>query len=543
MNNNGSKTFGADVRNKNLTNTPLKSPRRPILFNPNQNNHAKTVIGGLDAQIQREKRKKASIVIPNDKGQYRSAKTARNSMTGASKNSLINSANSVKSHNIDDLEHRDTTNGKIIEELVPLIQGSYQFMEYDFIKVLAGHEFQPRPPSYNAKKKRETIETIESIVLDPVLRNALSLDIIQELVEFIKRHIFRKIPKFQEPNEFSEVSQNYIIQNWEHILQIHSIFQNLLTDIDFFGPLLNNDFTQKLVQQLDSPNEEESETIEKEIAFILMNYVGYRNNILHHLLSRVVLYLDGVKTYTLSMAPTLRLFLDYFRSLPLPLKQNNFLLFRTVFYPLFSTDLAYMFESSLHELSGFFQMLEPATALWCLNYLKSHWPCASTTKQILFFHQFMNLLPTQPATILEKVGPLVLKTIAPCITSQNYRVACLAISFASDPDFIAVYKPIPDAILEILMPAVKEAATNHWNEYTREIALRLLDQLSDFHFRSKPKNRALTATQRKTIQQPLGWASVIEAAVSNDQSIDSQQEQMKVQEMEMKCENIRVMTS
>lgn len=317
-----------------------------------------------------------------------------------------------------------------------------------------------------------------------------------------------------------------------------------MQDVELVAPKIDDQFMLKLVQQLDSPVMDERIMIEKDLTFILQHFVGYRQSLLRHLLSRVIGYLDGITYYTLSMASILRLFLDYFYSLPLPLKQNNFLLFRTVFYPLFATDFAYMFEEPLHQLSSFFQSLEPATALWCLHYLRKHWPRASTTKQILFLHQFMRLLPTQPATVLENVGPLVLKIIAPCITSQNFKVSMLSTSFVTDDDFIEVYKPLPDAISDILIPAAKTAC-NHWNQDERDLAIRLMDKLSDFRFRSKPATRATTASmERNRINnQQINWNDIINLAASNDPALNTDEYRHRLTDFVSKCSESQCMSS
>lgn len=431
----------------------------------------------------------------------------------------------------------------LIEEFSSLIEKCSIFIDYPIIQVIS--DIHPHPPDNLALKKKETLNTIYEMITDPSIMQSLSSDIFTNLFEMIKQHIFRPLPQFYDINEFSTISQNYIIKNWDHIEIVHNIFQFLMEEIDIIGPRLDDDFTFKLTKQLQSPVYDESIIIEKELAFILQNYFGYRQNILRHLLSPVISYLDGISYYTLSIPPILRLFLDYFLSLPLPISQNNFLLFRTVFYPLFSTDLAYMFEEPLQEISCFFQQLEPATALWCLYYLKRHWPRASTTKQMMFIHQFSLLLPTLPATVMEKVGPTVLKILSMCICSQNYRVTIYTTSLASDDDFIDVYRPMPDALSNILLPAAK-AACEHWNEEEKDLALRLFDKLSNFHFRSKPQTRALTATLSrggKRGEKKFGWNDVINIAASEDPSINADEYRGKLNELAAKCVDEQKMSS
>lgn len=164
---------------------------------------------------------------------------------------------------------------------------------------------------------------------------------------------------------------------------------------------------------------------------------------------------------------------------------------------------------------------------------------------MMFIHQFSLLLPTLPATVMEKVGPTVLKILSMCICSQNYRVTIYTTSLASDDDFIDVYRPMPDALSNILLPAAK-AACEHWNEEEKDLALRLFDKLSNFHFRSKPQTRALTATLSrggKRGEKKFGWNDVINIAASEDPSINADEYRGKLNELAAKCVDEQKMSS
>ncbi|KAK8860990.1 hypothetical protein M9Y10_012682, partial [Tritrichomonas musculus] len=501
----------------------------------NRTSYATNIMQRKASKSSRSKRNPA-ITIPKN-GRKNESHTPRVN----SSRDFLNSNDNFATQN--DLKTSFTPQAHLIDDISSLIDQCSTYMDYPIIQVMS--DIHPHPPNSFALKKEKVLSNIYELLTDELLLDSIPQSIYFNLFEVIKQHIFRPLPKFHDINEFSEVPQNYIVKNWDHIDIIHNIFSLLMKNIYKFGPCLNDDFTLNLVQQLSSPSYEESITIEKHLSYILQNFVGYRQNVLRHLLSRVISYLDGITYYTLSISSILRLFLDYFNSLPLPINQTNFLLFRTVFYPLFSTDLAYVFEEPLHQLSSFFQQLEPATSLWCLYYLKSHWPRASTTKQMMFIHQFSRLLPTLPATVMEKVGPLVLKILSSCICSQNYRVAIYTTSFALDDDFMDVYRPLPDTISDILLPAAK-AACKHWNEEERDLAIRLSDKISNFHFQSKPQTRAITATlssRSKRNEEKIGWNDIITLAASSDPSINADEYREKLNDFAAKCANDQLTSS
>ena len=484
------------AQSSDLPPTPVIVPPK---YNPRNKRTSNTMISG----------KRKAIVVPQVPNKMRNQRTPRVSKRDYTDDSLDYSVARA---------HPQTPHVQVVAELGPLLQRCLQFADYE---ILPSNLIPVHPPIPAVTKKLETLGNILRIVEDPVSRMSLPQSSIEELFEMCKMHVFRDIPAFKPPNEFSEFSCIYVVKNWEHIEVVHMILQSLMRDQAAFCPLIDKEFTFKLVHQLDSPVFEEQQEIENDLKIILESYVGYRSHILHCMLTKLIAYLDGVKYLSWCVAPILRLFLSYFNSLSGPVKQSNFLLFRTVFYPLFATELAYHFEAPLHDLSLFFQARDPATALWCLKYLKNHWPGTSTRKQILFLHQITIFLPTLPATMFDKVGPLVLQVLAPYITSEHWQVSLNATLFCIDDSFIDVYKPIPDAIDKYLIPAAK-VAVGHWREDERELAEKFLEKLNAFRTASKPAMRAAAQPRKpKPESEAVQWTKILELASAQDVDIDT----------------------
>jgi serine/threonine-protein phosphatase 2A regulatory subunit B' len=360
------------------------------------------------------------------------------------------------------------------------------------------------------------------------LNSLLPENAIPDLFALVETHLFRPIPAFSPPNMFSEVSEIYVVKNWVHVLMAHRILQLLLLDSERLSRLLQPDFTAQLVQQLDTPVPEEQQEIEADLHLLLQNYQGFRRPILRCMLSKLVAYLDGVTHITWSVGPVLRLFLTYFRTLPGPVKQSNFLLFRNVFYPLFATEFAYLFENSLTDLAAFFQSCDTATAFWSLKYIKNHWLRTSTRKQLVMFRQLTVLIPMLPMTLFDKAGPVILRAVAPCITSEHFQVALNAAMFCSSPEFLDLFRAIPDEVANILIgPAM--VSTAHWSPEQQEIAEYLVSTLRNFEFASKPTIRARTArSPRRKVR--FGWGDVVDIAADSDASLDRECEHEKIRQ-------------
>lgn len=292
--------------------------------------------------------------------------------------------------------------------------------------------------------------------------------------------------------------------------------------------MLTPDFASQLVHQLDTPVSEEREEVECDLHLLLGDYAGFRRPMLRIMLAKLVCYLDNVTYLTLSIAPILRLLLTYFNTLSGPVKQSAFLLFRTVFYPLFGKELSDFYEASLTDLSAYFQSRDPATSFWCLRYLKNHWPCSCTHKQMQFFRQTAFLIPMLPMTAFDRVAPVLLRTLRRCLTSEHSQVSMNASLFCAAPEFIDLFRPIPDDVSVFLMVGAR-AASAHWNAEARELAQFLVEALREFQIASKPATRArAAANQRRKIR--LAWPDIVELAVGADESLDADRVRAKVNE-------------
>jgi serine/threonine-protein phosphatase 2A regulatory subunit B' len=410
-----------------------------------------------------------------------------------------------------------SANAQMVSDLRPLLQRCRDFMSYAIVP-LPEDPPPPGPPTPAVLHKTEALTRVVKTFSDPILRNLITLSDIKILFEFITHHIFQDVPAVPDPSEHVHIYKTYVLENWVHIEITHYLLRLIMADTDNFSHVLTDDFVRSLVAQLQTPCLAEQHEVELDLLVLLEQYRSCRRLLLHLLLGKVVAYLDGATFLALSIGPILRMFLVYFLLTPGPIKQPNYLLFRAVFYPLFATDLAFHFAGVLGDVSALFQSRDAATAIWSLTYLSKHWPKTSTQKELVFLHQLMKLVPLLPTTMLEKIGPIIVKTLGPCLTSQSWEITFQAASFCFQDGFLHLFRPVPDLVTKTLISAAR-VACQHWNSQAREAGAALLEKLLAFQFAS---NRIARATSRKTVPTPaqIRWSDVFQMAAEADPSID-----------------------
>ena len=425
--------------------------------------------------------------------------------------------------------HPLTPHAHVITEIKPLIQRC-QFIEIDHSLVVKtkselleqkeatiSHIF----PGNTAREIREqevnrineTLRSILKLVSDPVYRHGISQENYTALVNLAKENIFRPQIKTEQLDEFSEVKVIYEIRNWENMELHHKILRNLMLDHNNFFTFLNKDLSMRLVEALDTPVACEMQLIEETIHLIIDTYIGQRQDILKFMTEKLISYLDKPIRSNL-VSPLLRLFFAYFTSLKPPLKQSYFMTFRTVFYPLFATPYSYDFESSLRDISIFFQMQDPATAFWCLQYLTKHWPKTNPKKSLLFLHELTEIVNYLPETLMPSACPLIAKNFAFSIKSPHVSTCVYAILYCQNDNFLNIFNTAPEKAAKYIVPAI-DIACNIWKQDARDIAQSLKQKLAGIT-KKKTDLSANSMKNGKKNQYEGTWNAIAKCAAEND---------------------------
>lgn len=410
--------------------------------------------------------------------------------------------------------HPLTPHAQVVLDIPPLIERCFKFMDYTMcIQVSIADTLQTDEEELNeAQKKADTLHSILRVVNDPISRHAISENAYRLLFHAMCKHIFHEHVNVKKEAEYSEFTTVYYIRNWNHLVIAHKILRALMHDHGRFMEFLTKDFAKKLIDSLDTPIRSEQQQFEETAKMIIEGYIGQRHNMLSYMISLLINYADGV-TDTTAIGSILRLFTAYFMSFEPPLKTINYMIFRTVIFPLLSTHGAADFENPLCDLSLIFQASDAATALWCLKYLDSHWPKASVKKELTFLRHLTSLIPVLPSTLLSSTASIIIKLLSKSVRSASVSISIFAIMYCNNEDFLNVYKPTPELILKFLIPATREA-TKMWKNEIQEYAHELLNKLSSFEHSIKPQP---PSPRNKSSQS---WNQIIEKAVESFPEID-----------------------
>lgn len=411
--------------------------------------------------------------------------------------------------------HPLTPHAQIIYDLPPLIQRAFHFMDYKMCFHKDPFEAdEPSEYSYQEfQKKTDTLNSILKIVTDPVSRHGLAPDVFRMLYDMVLKHIFHPMPRVSKEAEFSEYTTTYYIKHWDHIVIVHQILRAMMCDHSHFSPLLTKHFSKRMVDSLETPLRSEQQQFEETIKFIIENYIGQRQALLKHMISKIINYVENVIDYT-CIASILRLLVTYFLSLEPPLSTSNHKIFRTVLFPLISTYDSSNFEKPIQDLELIFASSEPANAFWCLQYLNNHWPKTSVKKETLFYNLFVNLLSLLPDTLFMTTAPIVVKLLSRCISSSNLSTCLFAIMFCDNQELLDTFKPVPELITEYLVPAVKDAISNRDEEIT-EYGTSLLSKITPFEHYPKSKVFMHKNNDSKSI-----WIKIAKEANNSDINIE-----------------------
>ena len=383
--------------------------------------------------------------------------------------------------------HPLTPHVHALQDIIPLISRCENNNDNITYRIIPRQENFENKSNSNIDKKRETLTNICKLVSDPIFRHTLNIETYNNIIELAKSHIFRPSEKYPLVNEYGEGDNKYDIENWEHLDLCHKILRSLMLDHNSFTGFLTKKLCKSLVDSLNTPVQEELKAFEETIKIILDNYIGQRNHILKYMTENVIAYNDTLEG-TDQIAPLLRLFYRYYTSLEPPLKQNAFMTFRTVFFPLISTPYAYEFEKPICELSLFFEVQDPATTFWCLKYMTNHWPVQNTKKIALFLHHMTDFLPYLPESLLSQAVPMVARNFAAVIGSPHVKTSIEAILYCDNFDFLNVFQNMPEVYSKYFIPAVDEACKS-WKNDAQSIAQSLRSKLSQYDHSVKKEEK------------------------------------------------------
>jgi hypothetical protein len=151
------------------------------------------------------------------------------------------------------------------------------------------------------------------------------------------------------------------------------------------------------------------------------------------------------------------------------LKESDSEMFRMLFYPCVHSPFAVTFQRPLTELSIIFQLSDPSISVFCFKYLMSHWPVASSRKQLFFLNQIQSILVMIQPYLLGQIECGLIHVLRSSIASPNHFVAAAALEICKSD----VVKRLWWDIFQKELAEVIDEARDHWSPDVRESAVRL----------------------------------------------------------------------
>ncbi|OHS95532.1 hypothetical protein TRFO_38347 [Tritrichomonas foetus] len=424
----------------------------------------------------------------------------------------INPNSSLKLRNTSNLPHLSSSTNQIL----PKISKRNNTFKIDNISVL-NNLSKKRKPEQNfvildkeeEENKLQILKALLEIVNDPIKRKNISLQSVDCLALFLKKYIFRPIPKINvscQGIQCSESKSYYELRYIKHISIMHSIFHSLLNDIAVFGEYINETLVKNLFEMLQSPVLEERKLFEKDLEVILLNYSSLFKKLIFKLMTaKINLCIDGI--YFAGIDSILRLMRRYFGHQNEPINQNNLNLFRISIFPLITSHQFSEFETPFHELSKFFVSQSQATAQWALKYLSTHFPISNQHKQKAFLKHIDVLLPHLPPSMLTVAANDMLVIFGSAFASNSTDSIVAASMMLMDDGFIGLFKCVPESTCKYLMTPLVEA-TKSCKEISREMATQICEKL-----RGVEKKNVLNEDADKLKEQT--WKEIRKAAADS----------------------------
>jgi len=378
------------------------------------------------------------------------------------------------------------------------------------VKILADMK-----PEVLATEKLTNLEGIFQLITQPGCLTSLSYSVINDLKDMIEINIFHLIPDISCFIMNGEQIPLIFITNWIEIQAVHRIMIYLLHSLDRNSIIewIRTNFLERLVDLLDSPDQNEQSSIESVLNYLLDEYPMCCSRLFAVFQKKVQYHLVGLIQYV-SIPPAIRFFIRYFSSNSLEWNVSYTRFFRSHIYPLVSTPFITESYQPLVQLSSLFLTKDPSNVRWSILYLLSHWPKSNTSKEVAFLHQLSILVPAASSTQEDFLLMRLLNQIVISIESNNFKVASTALKVVSDQQFLAQLAPI----IRFMVPALSKSARiaqNHWNTDVQTLAANFSTLMSSIELRV----RIAPDNNHKGQNRINNWHTIISTAEENDNSL------------------------
>lgn len=391
------------------------------------------------------------------------------------------------------------------EEVPMMLQACYEFNSVSY-----STRGNYAPPS----KKKEYFEAITAILSQNNNLEELDATTSELLLDVIERNVIRPIPELPKSFIFGDSPSIITLQQWPTVYFAHRLFLFVLQNYEHaaMARFLTNQFCHALIELFESPDKNEQESLTQIIGCIYEIYPETRSFLFRYLLNKVIAHLDKTTTY-ICVSPILSFFTSYFKMQSISWNVGYEHIFRTFFFPLFSTDYVTEFYQTLSALCSLFYIRDPKCPIWALNYLLNHWPKTNSSKQVVYLHQISAISPFLRVASVDNIYCKLFSKIGKSIISPNFKVCSAALRLCSDSYFLCCFTQIFQVVIPPLI-AKLDQVTHHWNEDIRIQTTEAKQLVTNINSRLEP----ITTIDKTILEKRTNtiWLSIAQVAKGND---------------------------
>lgn len=380
----------------------------------------------------------------------------------------------------------------------------------------------PQTMNSRCKKADYLTRLFNSVNNVHVFRN-LTDDIRAEIFEMIKINLIREIPPIPLTIIYADSRVPLNTNSWLHLSLIHRILFSFVSnsEVSQLQNLLTKEFLTNFVALLESPDPKETAAVETFVLLVFDSVSGYRQILFQIIVRQILKYQENFALYP-CVAPCLQFLLHFLKAQPLPLKPTFFQMYKTIIFPLMSSQLSSEFFSPFNQLAEFFVQQDPTISTWTLQEMVKHWPKTDTNKECSFISHFTYIAPYIPPNDILESGKIIFSILKQSLESLNFKTNVAALNVISNRNFIIVFSAFASQLIPLIMNGVNKCS-QHWNVAVQKSAIDavrvLVSVLSDIRKGIDLSLLEKEAQEKETVLIS-GWNFVLDEASKNDSTLD-----------------------
>lgn len=330
----------------------------------------------------------------------------------------------------------------------------------------------------NIQEKNERLkclQELQDIIANAQLMTNLVMPNLENVMNMIKRNIFRPLPIVKKQGlagEGMEDEEIIVDPSWPHLQPVYEFFLQLIineaVDMKSLRSYITHKFIQEFLELFDSEEPKERE---------------YLKNILHRLYAKLVprrkMIRKGMRdlfnsliheNYKFNGTSELQdILASIISGFAVPLRDEHVKFFHNIIIPLHKVQTCHKFHNELLRCSMLFLSKETSLAFPLIEGLLKYWPFANYVKATLFLSEMLDIL--EVCCDMQKLEPLVpriFKRIVKCIASPHLQVADRTMCFFENDFFLNILVHFKQISFPILVPVISYLANNHWHKLILE---------------------------------------------------------------------------